>query len=81
VAHDEVDGIGRAWPRAGSVSGEQSARLRSLLHDLSDLYAYHLDMEDTELFPAARNLLFARDKTEIGREMAKRRGLSVDIVK
>jgi len=81
AAHDEVDTLGRQWLQEGAISTERAARLKSLLHDLSQLYEHHLDVEDTEIFPAARSVLSGPDKTEIGREMAKRRGLSTDIVK
>ena len=81
AAHDEVDAIGRKWLQEGALRTEQAARLKSLLHDLSQLYEHHLHVEDTELFPAARRVLAAHDKTNMGREMAQRRGLSADIVK
>lgn len=81
AAHDEVDTLGRQWLQEGVISAERVARLKSLLHDLSQLYEHHLDVEDTEIFPTARSVLSAPDKTEIGREMAKRRGFSADIVK
>ncbi len=81
AAHDEVDAIGRLWLREGAIRCEQATRLKSLLQDLSDLYQHHLEVEDTELFPTARALLSAHDKTELGREMAERRGLSPGIVK
>lgn len=81
VAHDEVDAIGKLWLREGLLNNEKAARLRSLLHDLSELYRHHLEVEDVELFPVAGSMLSAHDKTDMGREMAQRRGLSADIVK
>ena len=81
AAHDQVDAIGRHWLERGAIEHDQAERLRSLLLDLSELYKHHLEVEDTELFPAARALLSVHDKAQMGREMAKRRGLSVDIVK
>lgn len=80
-AHDEVDTIAHGWLQEGAIGAGPAARLKSLLHDLSQLYKHHLHVEDTELFPTARRVLCAHDKTDIGREMAQRRGLSADIVK
>jgi len=45
------------------------------------MYEHHLAIEDREVFPSAAALLSDHDKTEIGREMAKRRGLSPDVVR
>lgn len=75
VAHDEVDAIGRQWLQEGSLNTGHAARLKSLLRGLSQLYEHHLHIEDTELFPVARSVLRSHDKTDIGREMAQRRGL------
>ena len=65
----------------GVISMEEAARLKAQLQGLSELYEHHLAVEDAEIFPVAAALLSADDKTELGQEMAKRRGLSADIVK
>lgn len=80
AGHHAVDAIGVRWLEAGKLTREDATRLRALLSELSDLYKHHLSVEDTELFPAAASLLSHEDQVEVGREMARRRGLSESIV-
>lgn len=79
--HRAVDAIGVRWLADGVISMEEAARLRAQLQRLSELYERHLAVEDAEIFPVAAALLSADDKIVMGREMAKRRCLSADIVK
>lgn len=79
-AHATVDAIGVCWLEDGVLYREDAARLKPLLKDLTGMYERHLAVEDREIFPVAGELLSERDLTEIGREMAKRRGLSPEIV-
>ena len=81
LAHLEIDAIGLFWLADGFISNEDASRLKSLLRDLSRMYEHHLAIEDREVFPSAAALLSAHEKVEIGREMAKRRGLSPEVVK
>lgn len=81
VAHEAVDGIGVRWLADGVLSTEDTARLRSLMHGLSELYARHLEVEDKEVFPVAALLLTEQAQVDVGREMAERRGISPEVVK
>jgi hemerythrin-like domain-containing protein len=81
LAHLEIEAIGIFWLADGFISHEDSIRLKSLLRGLSRMYEHHLAIEDREVFPSAEALLSDHEKTEIGREMAKRRGLSPEVVR
>lgn len=80
-AHEAVDAIGSQWLAEGVLRGEDVVRLQSLLRGLRMLYDHHIEVEDTEVFPAAAALLSGADQIAVGREMAARRGLSADIVR
>lgn len=75
AAHEEVDQLGQAWLSRGHLTPEQSERLATLVTDLSELYARHIALEDSEVFPSANRLLSPTDREAIGSEMATRRGL------
>lgn len=81
VAHDVVDAIGVRWLNAGVLRRQDAARLTSVMQELSELYAHHLDVEDKEVFPVAASLLSEEAQMEVGREMAARRGISPEVVK
>ena len=80
-AHAAIDAIGVRWLADGIIDSKDAARVKGMLQDLSQMYEYHLAVEDAEVFPAAAALLSDHDKTALGREMAKRRGLSPEIVR
>lgn len=73
--HEEVERICRQWLDNGTPP---PAKLQDLLHDLRDTYSQHIQIEDSELFPLAARLLNAGQIADIGKEMAERRGLTVD---
>lgn len=73
--HAEVDEIGRRWLENQTLSEEETARLRDDLAELTRLYGPHLALEDRHLFPIAADVLTQSDLSEMGAEMAKRRGL------
>lgn len=73
--HLEVDAIGRRWLSAGVLHLSDRCRLHAVIHPLLRFYAHHIDLEEREVFPAARRILSARDKEKVGKEMAQRRGL------
>lgn len=75
-SHSAVDAIGVHWLADGVISMEEAAHLKTQLRGLSELYEQHLAVEDAEIFPVAAVLLSADDKTGMGQEMARRRGLS-----
>ena len=80
-AHAAVEALGSRWLKEGVLSEDDASRLKSFMRELSKLYEHHLEVENNAVFPLAASLLSGQDKTEIGREMAARRGLSPDVVK
>ena len=46
-----------------------------LVHELQAVYQRHIAIEETEIFTLAGRILGAEDLAELGREMARRRGL------
>lgn len=73
--HQRVDLLGRKWVAEGQLSQPALDELMTLLNRLQEMYSRHIQVEDTSLFPAARQLLSEDQVREIGREMAERRGL------
>lgn len=73
--HDEVDELGARWLAAGTLHAEDRARFQQRCEELQRIYATHIEAEDRLVFPAARRVLAPGAITEIGREMARRRGL------
>ena len=71
--HGLVDSLGRRWLREGRLSAAEHRTLNESLDRLSALYARHIAIEDSEVFPLAGSLLPAEDLASIGREMAARR--------
>jgi hemerythrin-like domain-containing protein len=78
--HVEVERLGRRWLESGALSATELVSLRDMLIHLRTLYQRHIAVEDTQLFPLAGQALSAEEQTEIGREMAKRRGLRLPSV-
>jgi hemerythrin-like domain-containing protein len=74
--HESVDSLGTRWLREGRLSEQESMELSEALSRLASLYARHIAIEDTELFPLASRVLPADELAEVGREMADRRGVT-----
>ncbi|MCB0074955.1 MAG: hemerythrin domain-containing protein [Caldilineaceae bacterium] len=73
--HFMVEGLATLWLADGQLEVAQRALLVATLSKLERLYAEHIQLEDTGLFPLAAALLEADQLADIGREMARRRGL------
>jgi len=73
--HAEVDRLARQWLEHDGLARAESEALRAHLLRLEALYADHIAVEDTEVFPAAAKVLDRAQLEEIGREMAARRQL------
>ena len=73
--HSVVDLLGSRWLEHGVLSDAEHAQLNETLGRLSAMYARHIALEDSELFPLADRVLRADDLASIGREMAERRGV------
>jgi len=76
--HDIVESLGTQWLRDGALTGNQAREMREALERLAGLYARHIAIEDTELFPLAAQVLPADQLAAVGREMANRRGVVTD---
>lgn len=75
--HEEVDRLGRIWLSAGCLARADAERLRSVLGELSVVYARHIEAEEETVFKAAARALDQSTLEKIGREMAQRRGVSM----
>jgi hemerythrin-like domain-containing protein len=75
--HAEVDEIFSDWLVRGEIEPGRQERLRLDLADLAALYSEHIRIEDQLVFPFAGRILDSETRLEIGREMAKRRGLHI----
>lgn len=58
----------------GALSDEDRARLGALVDELDAAYEKHVDVEEGELFPAAKAALDAATQRAIAEEMQARRG-------
>jgi len=75
AVHREVNELGTRWLKDGVLAPAESERLLELLRSLSALYQRHIALEDGEVFPLAKEALSDDAILEVGREMARRRGL------
>jgi hemerythrin-like domain-containing protein len=75
--HAEVDEIFSDWLAQGATKPGKEERLRQDLAELAALYSEHIRIEDQFVFPFAGRILDSETRLEIGREMAKRRGLQI----
>jgi hemerythrin-like domain-containing protein len=73
--HAAVDVLVRRWLDSGTLPPADAAELARRLSSLHDLYRQHIAVEDRELFPAAARVLDRDQISQIGREMASRRGV------
>lgn len=77
VAHAEVEFWYRRWIDLGTLAPPQTRKLTRLLKLLRDLYQRHIDIEDHEIFPLAGRMLSREQLAQVGRQMARRRGLTL----
>ena len=75
IQHSEIDAIGSRWLSSGILRSSDHSRLRTLVHSLSRFYAHHIEIEEKEVFPAARRILSTAERDTVGRKMAERRGI------
>ncbi|MBS1850594.1 MAG: hemerythrin domain-containing protein [Acidobacteria bacterium] len=74
--HALVDRLGRQCLQAGPLPAQEAGELRSALAELKKMYAQHIEVEDTLVFPAAAKWLSPAELGAVGQEMAKRRSVS-----
>jgi hemerythrin-like domain-containing protein len=75
VAHAEVESLYQQWIRVGQLPAPETRKLSQTLHELREVYRRHIEVEDREIFPLAGKLLNREQLAQIGKEMARRRGL------
>ena len=75
--HRIVDTLGTRWLEQGTLDADRARELDQALERLSGLYARHIAIEDTELFPLAGRVLNKGELAAVGEEMAIRRGVTV----
>lgn len=73
--HAEVDWLGTHWLQHRSLTTDEVQRMGECLKTLRKIYQRHIAEEDDVIFPLAEKFLSPEAMSEIGREMAERRGL------
>lgn len=80
ACHAEANVLGNLWLTEGTLQAGAAERLIDLLETLGEIYTAHIAVEDATVFPAAGQMLDAKQLEAIGREMATRRGVNYDDV-
>jgi len=75
IAHAEVDSLYTQWMTLGHISVDQRRQLSALLEQLRNMYRRHIDVEDQQVFPLAGEVLRPEQLAELGKQMARRRGI------
>ncbi len=78
--HHQTDRIGCRWLAIGELQAGELEALTIALNALTNLYRGHIKVEDEVVFPRAVQALSDSEKTQLGCEMASRRGLHRGIV-
>jgi hypothetical protein len=68
-----VDWLYTAWISAGKLEAHDQKALLSQTGSLKHLYAEHIHIEETEVFPRAVLALDSQSLADIGREFSSRR--------
>lgn len=76
AAHEQVDSLYRQWIDLGTLAPPQARELARVLQVLHELYRRHIDIEDQAIFPLAAQVLSQEQLTQLGNQMAQRRGLA-----
>jgi hemerythrin-like domain-containing protein len=71
--HKTADQLGTAYLNQGSLSPEDSRLFRETVDRLADMYARHIQIEESDVFPIADRVLSKEEQEAIAREMAARR--------
>ena len=79
VWHAGVESLGEKWLAEGQLSEEAVRQMTELLDELRMLYQKHISLEDTEIFPLASETLESSEIKALGREMASRRGITLNV--
>jgi hemerythrin-like domain-containing protein len=74
--HAEVDALGTQCLHERYLSATEADQFRQAVSDLASIYGEHIRVEDTVVFPAAKQRLSSPQQSEIAIEMASRRNLN-----
>ena len=77
-SHDAVEQLGQKWLATGSLSVAETDVLTEHLRSLHSIYGKHIAVEDNEIFPLAAKILDPTALKDVGREMAERRGQTLE---
>lgn len=77
--HLEVERLGKQWMENGPLNPDETIAFSDLLAKLSRIYHQHIHIEEEEIFPLAANLLERPVIEAIGKEMAERRHIDVEM--
>ena len=75
--HDRLEQLGTKFLSEGKLSRDEIESFRAAIRDLQSMYARHISMEDTVVFPLAARVLSEEQKALIADEMAGRRKVKV----
>jgi hemerythrin-like domain-containing protein len=75
VGHARVDALYSEWIERGSLDATAVQELGQVLQTLRQTYRRHIEVEDHQLFPLAARVLNREQLADVGRQMARRRGL------
>ncbi len=71
--HESVDWLYTAWISSGILEPDEQRRLQSQTQQLKQLYATHIQIEETVVFPRAAQVLNGPAIAAMGAEFAARR--------
>ena len=74
---EEVERLGAQYLAMGSLSASDCDTFRTAIKKLQSMYADHIRVEDTVIFPLAARVLSQEEKTVIAGEMAGRRNVAL----
>lgn len=77
AGHDAIERLGNRWLADNRLLPAQLREMLDHVAALKQAYAAHIEIEDTQVFPAAGRVLGSDALADVGREMAARRGLTL----
>jgi hemerythrin-like domain-containing protein len=76
AAHARIDTLGMQWLNGEGLAARDLTEMRSLATQLRETYLAHIQQEDAQLFPLAKQLLSDEQLQAIGKEMQQRRAVN-----
>jgi len=78
--HDVLEQLGTKFLTEGDLTLEEIERFRAAIRELGLMYARHISIEDTIVFPWASRVLSEEQKSAIADEMAGRRRVKLVVI-